>query len=85
MEPDFQPVRLGETMQKTEIEISGMTCGHCASSITKELSAVPGVHVLEVNHSTGKALVETNVSEEDLGVAVDRAGYQVTKFAKVND
>ncbi len=72
-------------MQKTEIEITGMTCGHCAASINKELAAVPGVHVLEVNHATGKALIEGDASESDLGAAVDKAGYQATKFVKVND
>ncbi|MEY3972430.1 MAG: hypothetical protein RLY84_823 [Actinomycetota bacterium] len=72
-------------MQKTEIEISGMTCGHCAASITKELAAVPGVHVLEVNHATGKAIVEGEASEENLVAAIDQAGYQATKFVKVNE
>ncbi len=72
-------------MQKTEIEITGMTCGHCAASISKELTAVPGVHVLEVNHATGRALIEGDASESDLGAAVDKAGYQATKFVKVND
>lgn len=72
-------------MQKTEIEISGMTCGHCAMSITKELESVHGVHVLEVNHQTGKAVVESSADESELTAAIDKAGYQVTKFVKVND
>jgi copper chaperone len=72
-------------MQRTEIEISGMTCGHCAMSISKELSAVEGVHVLKVDPATGKAIIEGDASEEDLSEAVDKAGYQATKFVKVND
>ena len=72
-------------MQKTEIDTNGMTCGHCAMSISKELSAIPGVHVLEVNHATGKALIEGDAAEADLSAAVDKAGYQATKFVKVND
>ncbi len=72
-------------MQKREIEISGMTCGHCAMSISKELAAVPGVHVLDVNHATGKALIEGEAAEAALSAAVDKAGYQATKFVKVND
>ena len=72
-------------MEKVEIEITGMTCGHCAASITKELSAVPGTQVLEVNHQTGKAVIEGGASEEELTAAIDRAGYQATKFLKVND
>lgn len=72
-------------MQKTEIEIQGMTCGHCASSISKELAAVSGVHVIEVNHQTGKAVIEGEAAEQELAEAIDRAGYQATKFVKVND
>ena len=72
-------------MPKTEIEISGMTCGHCAASITKELSAVPSTEVLGVNHQTGKAIVKGEASEEEMAAAIDRAGYEATKFVKVND
>lgn len=72
-------------MVKTEIDITGMTCGHCAASVKKELSSVQGVHVLDVNPQTGKALIEGEAAEQELVDAVDRAGYQATKFVKVND
>lgn len=72
-------------MQKTEIEINGMTCGHCAASITKELESLHGVQVLEVNPQTGKALVAGSADEAELTAAIDKAGYQATKFVKVND
>lgn len=72
-------------MTKTEIEIAGMTCGHCAMSITKELANVEGLEVLKVDHVTGKALVEGSASDSELAAAIDKAGYQATKFVKVND
>ena len=72
-------------MEKTQIEITGMTCGHCAASVTKELSSVHGIHVFEVNPQTGKALIEGEAAEQELVDAIDRAGYQATKFVKVND
>jgi copper chaperone len=72
-------------MEKTEIDITGMTCGHCAASVTKELSNVSGIHVLNVNPQTGKALIEGEAAEQELVDAIDRAGYQATKFVKVND
>ena len=72
-------------MEKTQIDITGMTCGHCAASVTKELSSVQGLTVIEVNPQTGKAIVEGSVTEQELVAAIDRAGYQATKFAKVND
>jgi len=72
-------------MEKTEIDITGMTCGHCAASVNKELSNVSGIHVLNVNPQTGKALIEGEAAEQELVDAIDRAGYQATKFVKVND
>lgn len=72
-------------MEKTQIDITGMTCGHCAASVKKELSSVQGVHVLDVNPQTGKALIEGEAAEQELVDAIDRAGYQATKFVKVND
>jgi len=72
-------------LQKTEIEIQGMTCGHCAMSISKELSQVLGTQVLEVNHQSGKALVESDAAESALAEAVEKAGYTPVKFVKVDD
>jgi len=71
-------------MSKLEIEISGMTCGHCAMSISKELAQVPGVHVIEVNHQQGKAVVDGSASESELSEAVEKAGYTAVKFEKVD-
>ena len=72
-------------MEKTQIDITGMTCGHCAASVTKELSTGHGSQVLEVNPQTGQAVMEGEAAEQDLVDAIDRAGYQATKFVKVND
>ena len=61
-----------------------MTCGHCAMSISKELSSVAGTKVLEVNHQSGKALVESEAEESALAEAVEKAGYTPIKFVKVD-
>lgn len=71
-------------MIKTEIEIEGMTCGHCAMSINKELGLIPSTHVIDVNHQTGKAVVESEATEDDLAAAIAKAGYTAVKFAKVD-
>lgn len=72
-------------MSKIEISIDGMTCGHCAMSITNEIATLEGVASVKVDHTTGKALVETTsgVSEKDLSDAVAEAGYTATAFANV--
>lgn len=72
-------------MSKLEISIEGMTCGHCAMTITKELSAIAGVSEVQVDHTTGKARLSAtdSVSQSDLEHAVDEAGYRATGFAEL--
>lgn len=73
-------------MSKLEISIEGMTCGHCAMSISKELTAVGGVSEVEVDHASGKArLTATDeVQQGDLEHAIAEAGYRATGFAKLS-
>ena len=72
-------------MSKIEISIEGMTCGHCAMSVTNELATLEGVSNVQVDHSAGTATVEVEgVSEDQLSAAVEEAGYQATGFATVN-
>ncbi|NBU23510.1 MAG: copper chaperone [Actinobacteria bacterium] len=72
-------------MAKIEIQIEGMTCGHCAMSITKELSGLQGVGNVQVDHAAGKATVEVDgVSNDQLSEAVSEAGYKATGFATLN-
>jgi len=72
-------------MSGIEITIEGMTCGHCAISVTNELVTLEGVSNVQVDHSSGKATVEGDgVTEDQLAAAVEEAGYQATGFASVN-
>ncbi len=72
-------------MSKVEIKIEGMTCGHCAMSITKELSGLAGVTNVQVDHAKGSAVVElTGVSNEQLADAVTEAGYTAKEFTTLN-
>jgi copper chaperone len=72
-------------MNKIEIEIEGMTCGHCSKSVTEELAGIAGVSNISVDHETGKAIVDTeNVTTEQLTEAVAEAGYTAKSFATLN-
>jgi copper chaperone len=69
-------------MSKIEIDIKGMTCGHCAMSVTNELATLEGVANIKVDHAAGKAVVEVDgVTNEQLAEAVSEAGYEATGFA----
>ena len=72
-------------MEKIEISIEGMTCGHCAMSVTNELVTIQGVSNVSVDHQSGKATVEAEgVSEEQLSEAVSEAGYSAVSFSHSN-
>ena len=59
--------------------VVGMTCGHCASSVTEEVSQVPGVSAVEVDLARGGLTVTGESALDDAAVraAVEEAGYQV--------
>ena len=69
-------------MSTTTVGVTGMTCGHCVTAVTTELSAIPGVTAVEVDLHAGGITPVTIVSESDLdpaavAAAVDEAGYEL--------
>lgn len=63
-------------MSKTELRITGMTCGHCVASVTKALKAVPGVSSAEVSLEEGRAVVLGTADQKQLLQAVQGQGYE---------
>ncbi len=47
-------------MSKTEITITGMTCGHCEMSVTNAIATLEGVESVKVDHSSGTAVVTSS-------------------------
>ncbi|WP_299956550.1 heavy-metal-associated domain-containing protein [uncultured Modestobacter sp.] len=66
-------------MTTSTYTVVGMTCGHCVSSVTEEVSQVPGVTDVAVDLASGGLTVTSNTPVEDSAVqaAVEEAGYQV--------
>ena len=60
--------------------VSGMTCGHCVSSVTEEVSELPGVRDVQVDLDSGKVTVTADapVGTDKVRAAVEEAGYSVT-------
>ncbi|MDX3319681.1 heavy-metal-associated domain-containing protein [Streptomyces sp. ME03-5684b] len=66
-------------MERIEYLVTGMTCEHCAASVTEEVSRVPGVMDVDVDVSAGAVAVDgTDLDDASLRAAVAEAGYQVT-------
>jgi copper chaperone CopZ len=61
------------------VTVTGMTCGHCVSSVSTEIGAIPTVTGVQVDLPTGKVTITSDQPIEDAAIAaaVDEAGYQV--------
>ena len=66
-------------MSTATYTVVGMTCGHCVSSVTEEVSQVPGVTDVNVDLATGGLTVTSDADVDDAAVraAVVEAGYEV--------
>jgi copper chaperone len=64
---------------KTEIlKISGMSCGHCVASVTKELAKLPGVTIEMCTIGTARVgYDEASTSREEIARAIGRAGFEL--------
>ncbi|MFG2879236.1 heavy-metal-associated domain-containing protein [Streptomyces sp. NPDC048337] len=70
-----------DTLTTTVYRVTGMTCGHCEGSVTKELSALPGVSSVKAVAATGEVTVVSAapLAVEDVRAAVDEAGYELAE------
>jgi len=64
--------------------VDGMTCGHCVSSVTEELSGLAGVEGVDVQLVAGGRSTVTVSSDaplrmDDVRAAVSEAGYTLVE------
>jgi copper chaperone len=62
---------------KTTYRVEGMTCGHCAASVTKAIKALDPTAKVEVDLENKTVTVEGGVDQTAVGRAVEDAGFQV--------
>lgn len=68
------------TEQTSTHTVVGMTCDHCARSVSEEVSEVPGVADVQVDLASGRLTVTGHaVSDAAVAAAVEEAGYEVAK------
>jgi copper chaperone CopZ len=65
--------------QTTTYTVTGMTCGHCVSSVTEEVQEIPSVENVEVVLETGTVTIASAepIDEATVRAAVEEAGYQL--------
>ncbi len=79
---------IADKMKQVTLQIGGMTCAGCASTVQKALESVPGVEKASVNALSAVATVTLgarDVAEKDLIDAVTRAGYRAQKQTTAKD
>ena len=66
-------------MSTVTVTVTGMSCGHCVSSVREELGDIPGVTAVDVDLATGKVTVDSEQEVESAAIrnAVEDAGYQL--------
>ncbi|MEH1015305.1 cation transporter [Micromonospora sp. CPCC 206060] len=66
-------------MVTSTYHVKGMTCGHCVSAVSSELSALPGVSDVQVELASGQVSVTSADALDPAAVraAVDEAGYEL--------
>ncbi|GAB3252443.1 heavy-metal-associated domain-containing protein [Arthrobacter pigmenti] len=66
-------------MASNTYTVQGMTCDHCAASVTEEVTKISGVTDVSVDVAAGRLTInsESPVSDEVVTEAVEEAGYEV--------
>lgn len=59
----------------TEFDIEAMSCGHCASMITKTVKSVDPKAQVEVDLAHKKVKIESTEDRTTLAAALSEAGY----------
>ena len=66
--------------------VAGMTCGHCVSAVTEELTLLPGVRDVSVDlvadgTSSVHVVSASPLDDAQVRAAVDEAGYELADGA----
>lgn len=61
--------------------VDGMTCGSCAGKVSERVEQIPGVRDIDVDLATGDITLtsDTTLDEEAVRLAVEAAGYQLSR------
>jgi len=59
------------------LTVSGMSCGHCAQTVTKAVEALPLVERALVDLDAGTVRVEGSAPLAAIREAIEEAGYEV--------
>ena len=67
-------------MVTKQFRVPDVSCEHCVNAITNELTAIEGVHDVQVDLEAKIVTVQADaaVSDESIVAGLDEAGYDIT-------
>ncbi|THV41326.1 heavy-metal-associated domain-containing protein [Glycomyces buryatensis] len=70
-------------MSTQEYQVTGMSCGHCETSVREEVGKIGPIKQIDVSAATGRLVVTADETVDDSAVlaAVDEAGYEAERIA----
>jgi copper chaperone CopZ len=70
---------MSRTVTITRYRVTGMTCGHCASAVGREVGALAGVTEARVDLDSGALTVASGLplDRSSVAAAVEEAGYEL--------
>ena len=72
-------------MDRIQMNISGMTCGHCVGAVSRALQSLPAVDVEQVTVGTATVSYDpTRTPLTQIVQAVEDEGYGVTSTPTLN-
>ena len=60
-----------------QLEVEGMSCGHCVGAVTKSVLAIDPAAKVEVDLATRKVRVDSQAALPAISAAIADAGYPV--------
>jgi len=70
-----------EELHMFELQVEGMSCGHCVNAVTKSVRALDGRARVDIDLATHKVKVESSAALDSIKQAITDAGYTVTSAA----
>lgn len=69
-------------MTTNEFQVTGMSCGHCETSVRSEIAKISGVTDIDVSAKTGRLVITSAepLADADVVAAVDEAGYDAVRI-----
>ena len=80
--PGVSPEGKGSiTMSTSTVTVTGMTCGHCASSVREQISTLDGVTNVAVDVASGQVTIDSSapLERDAIRSAGQEAGYQLAE------